>query len=209
MIRLPKNYRSGGLLPLSGGGFGELTPAALAGSWQKVYDQTRAQFAKPLTYMQLYKVLEPHRVRADTFVATAKTMSSLRADQQTAIANAAYNLTQARNAAKVGYANTPNAIAPNQAAALEAALAPLRWLAGVTGQKLAESNARAQTVRDIKKAVVNSPGDALNWARDQLQTGLGIPRWLIPVGLGAAALVVVYPYARPLLAAAKRKAAAI
>ena len=190
-------------------GMGAMTPERLRGEWDRVAREVSAKFAKPLTFAQLYKEIAPHLERANKFVATAKTMRSLKPGQLAEIVAAAARLQRVRNAAKVGYANTPNTLAGDlQAEAREAALAPLRWLAALTGQLLKDSTARAQFVKDAAKKVVNAPGSIIAWAGEQATAGLkgiGLPGWLLPVGLAVAGLVVAGPYVMPLVLAARRR----
>jgi hypothetical protein len=201
----------GGCRPSGGlAGMGDVTPERLRGEWDRVFRETQAKFAKPLTYAQLYKEIAPHLERTNRNVGIAKTMK-LRPGQLAELVAAAARLQKARNAAKVGYANTPNKIAGDlQAEAREAVLAPLRWLASLTGTALADSNARAALVKNAARNLVNAPGSIIAWAGEQATAGLkgfGLPGWLLPVGLVAAGLVLVGPYVAPLVLAARRRGA--
>lgn len=191
-------------------GMGEMTPDRLRAEWERVSREASAKFARPMTYAQLYKGIAPHLERATKFVATAKTMRGLRPGQLAEIVAAAARLQRVRNAAKVGYANTPNKLAGDlQAEAREAALAPIRWLAGLTGQLLKDSTARAAFVKTAAKKLVNAPGSIIAWAGEQATQGLkgfGLPGWLLPVGLVVAGLVVAGPYVMPLVVAARKGA---
>lgn len=201
----------GGCRPSGGlAGMGDVTPERLKGEWERVYREASAKFGKPLTYAQLYKELAPHLERTNRNVGIAKTMK-LRPGQLAELVAAAARLQTVRNKAKVGYANTPNKLAGDlQAEAREAVLAPLRWLASLTGTALASSNARVELVKGLTKKAINAPGDILAWAAEQAKKPLkelGLPGWLLPVGLVVVGLVLVGPYVMPLVMAARRRGA--
>jgi hypothetical protein len=198
----------GGCRPSGGlAGMGDVTPERLQGEWERVYREASAKFARPLTFAQLYKELAPHLERTNRNVGIAKTMK-LRPGQLAELVAAAARLQKLRNAAKVGYVNTPNKPAGDlQAEAREAVLAPLRWLASLTGTALARSNADVQFVKDIANRVVNAPGDLVAWARQQAAHGLGLPDWALPVAAVAVGLLLLGPYVLPLVAAARRRGA--
>jgi hypothetical protein len=115
----------GGCRPSGGlAGMGDVTPERLKGEWERVFRETQAKFGKPLTFAQLYKEIAPHLERTNRNVGIAKTMK-LRPGQLAELVAAAARLQKVRNAAKVGYANTPNKPAGDlQAEAREAVLAP-------------------------------------------------------------------------------------
>lgn len=196
----------GGCRPRGLAGMGEVTPDRLKAEWEKILREASAKFGKPLTFAQLYREIPPHLERTNRNVGIAKTMK-LRPGQLAELVAAAARLQRVRNAAKVGYANSPNKPAGAlQDEAREAVLAPLRWLGGLTGAALASSDARAELVKSLAKKAVNAPGSIIAWAGEQATAGLkgfGLPGWLLPVGLVVVGLVVAGPYVLPLVAAAR------
>jgi hypothetical protein len=166
------------------GGMG-LTSNELATKADKILSDLAAKFNKPQTNAQLYKLVQPELDRAYKF----RDGPSGSLAPNTLIVRVAA-LERVRNAAKVRYANLPNDQVPaaTREEAREAALDILRWWAGVTGQALTASNARAQTVRDIWQGVKDAPKAVIGWGLE----ALGIPRWVLPVALvGAAGVVLV------------------
>ena len=133
------------------------------------------------THGTLARLLDTELVRAHQFQTTGLAPSTL------AVKVAA--LQRARDAAHLAYVIDPNSVAtlPNRQAAAQAAGDVLRWYAGVTGQALKESNARAATVTDILSAIKSAPAAVLGWTLESL----GLPKWILPVGLVVVGLVVL------------------
>lgn len=192
-------FQLGGL----GDAAGEAALAKVAGDLNKVIADLVAEIKAAPTNAALYKLLQPQLDRAVQFQSTGLAPSTL------AVKVAA--LRTARNHAKIAYSGQPND-APTDAVKGDAAVAaagPLQWLAGVTGQSLAKSNADADLVRSVAAAIKHAPTAVVGWALESAGATLkntlaavGLPAWLVPVVLIGAGLVVVAPYAAPMIARA-------
>lgn len=178
--------------------------ASVRALFQKNLNELSARFDPALTLGQLYTILQEQQDRALQFQAQNPPN---RATLDVKVAA----LTKVRNEAKVARNAAPGAPAPRDMVERGriASLDVIKWLAQLSGAVLADSNADADTVRTVWSAIVNAPGSVLGWAGEQLGggvsrtlVGMGLPSWLLPVALLGAGLVVVAPYAAPMIARA-------
>jgi hypothetical protein len=171
-------------------GMGEqYTPDKLLADVNAVIAELVTRLQADQTNGALYRLLEIELTRARQFQSTGLAPATL------AVRAAA--LEAIRNETKLAYIADPNSLATpaRRQAAAQAAGDVLRWYAGVTGQALKQSNARAAVVTDVVAAIKNAPKAVVGWGLE----ALGLPKWILPVGLVVAGLVVAAPYVAPML----------
>jgi len=179
------------------GGLGEVTQQTLRGAFDDSIAKVREKFAAATTNAAHYKAIAPYlgiTVRNLGWVKDGTV--SVTASQRAELEGIEARLRTLRNAAKVRYANNPNDAPPDRAAAVQAVIDSINWVARITGGALASSEAKATLVKNLAHkltptGILEEAGGILKTAVNQAAGALHVPTWLIPVGLGAVGLVLL------------------